>query len=183
LRGLGARLVVRSGEPRAELIRVAREAGATGVWWNRDYTPYARERDLTVNAACRAAGLEPRVFADAVLTEPGDVARAGGGSYTVFTPFYRAWLARDRAPPGPAPERLTTGSALDSLPLPAPMRDELPEAGEGAARAALDAFVRAGLASYGEERDRLDIEPTSRLSPFLRVGALSPRQVYAAVTA
>ena len=183
LRGRGARLVVRSGEPRAELIRVAREAGATGVWWNRDYTPYARERDLTVNAACRAAGLEPRVFADAVLTEPGDVARAGGGSYTVFTPFYRAWLARDRAPPGPAPERLTTGSALDSLPLPAPMRDELPEAGEGAARAALDAFVRAGLASYGEERDRLDIEPTSRLSPFLRVGALSPRQVYAAVTA
>jgi deoxyribodipyrimidine photo-lyase len=179
----GARLIVRRGEPAAELVRVARETGASGVWWNRDYTPYARERDVAVNTACRAAGLEPHALDDAVLTEPGDVTPARGGFYTVFTPFYRGWLARDRVPPAPAPERLVMGPALETLPLPAPRRGDVPEAGEEAARGALAAFVRDGLASYADERDRLDTEPTSRLSFHLRVGALSPRQVHAAVTA
>ena len=182
LRRRGARLVVRRGDPVAELVRVAREAGASGVWWNRDYTPYARTRDVAVDAACRAAGLEPRAFADALLTEPGDVRPARGGFYTVFTPFHRAWLTRDRPPPMPAPERLTTGG-LDAPPPSPPASDDLPEAGETAARAALDAFIRGPLGDYADARDRLDGEPTSRLSPFLRVGALSLRQVYAAVTA
>jgi deoxyribodipyrimidine photo-lyase len=183
LRRRGAGLIVRRGEPAAELVRVARAAGAGGVWWNRDYTPYARARDVAVDAACRAAGLEPRAFADAVLTEPGDVTPARGGFYTVFTPFYHAWLARDRVPPAPAPARLTTGPALDAGPRPEAARDDLPGAGEAAARAALDAFVRGALGTYADARDRLDAEPTSRLSPYLRVGAITPRQVHAAVTA
>jgi deoxyribodipyrimidine photo-lyase len=183
LRRRGARLVVRRGEPAAELIRVAREAGASRVWWNRDHTPYARQRDLAVDAACRAAGLEPRAFGDATLVEPGDVTPARGGFYTVFTPFYRAWLARDRVPPAPAPGRLATLAALDTLPLPEPTGGGLPAAGEAAARAALGAFVEGPLAAYHEARDRLDLESTSRLSYHLRVGAISPRQVYAAVTA
>jgi deoxyribodipyrimidine photo-lyase len=183
LRRRGARLVVRRGEPAAELVRVAREAGASGVWWNRDHTPYARERDVKVNAACRAAGLEPRALGDTTLTEPGDLTPARGGFYTVFTPFYRAWLVRDRVPPAPAPERLATPATLDTLSLQQPGRDDLSPAGEAAARATLDAFVGGGLATYPTDRDRLDIEATSRLSPHLRVGAISPRQVYAAVTA
>ena len=179
----GARLSVRHGEPAAALVRLAREVGASGVWWNRDYTPYARERDLRVNAACRAAGLEAHVLGDAVLTEPGDVTPARGGFYTVFTPFHRTWLARDRVPPAPVPARLSTPAAIaSSRPVP-PARDDLPAAGEAAARAALDAFVLHGLAAYADERDRLDGTPTSRLSPYLRVGALSPRQVHAAVAA
>jgi deoxyribodipyrimidine photo-lyase len=181
LRRRGARLIVRRGEPAAELVRVAREAGAAGVWWNRDYTPYARRRDVAVDAACREAGLEPRAFGDAVLTEPGDVTPARGGFYTVFTPFYRAWLRRDRLPPARPPGRLSIPAALEAAPLPASVDGALPAAGEAAARAALDAFVGGGLAAYADERDRLDGEPTSRLSFHLRVGALSPRQVEAAV--
>jgi len=212
LRARGSRLIVRRGAPAAELVRVAREAGATAIWWNRDVTPYARERDAAVTAACQAAGLEAHVCGDAVLTEPEDVIPARGGYYTVFTPFHRAWLMGDRAPPAPAPARLTAASttsptsraasasvtvrkrrtspsrltspaAIDTLPLPDDARAELPPAGETAARAALDAFVRRGLRAYPDERDRLDAETTSRLSPYLRVGALTPRQVYAAVSA
>jgi deoxyribodipyrimidine photo-lyase len=69
------------------------------------------------------------------------------------------------------------------LPVATASRDDLPAPGEAAARAALDAFVRDRLAAYADDRDRLDVEPTSRLSPYLRVGALSPRQVHAAVAA
>jgi deoxyribodipyrimidine photo-lyase len=192
LRRLGRRLIVRRGEPAAELVRVARDAGATGVWWNRDLTPYARERDAAVTAACRTAGLSAQACGDAVLAEPEDVVPSRGGFYTVFTPFHRAWLMRDRVPPAPAPASLTSPTpgasparvtSLATLALPAVARAELPVAGETAARSALDAFVRRGLRAYPDRRDRLDAETTSRLSPYLRVGALTPRQVYAAVSA
>jgi len=183
LRARGARLIVRHGEPAAELVRLAREAGVSGVWWNRDTTPYGRARDAAVEAACRAAGLEPRALGDATLSEPDDVRPVHGGFYTVFSPYHRAWRARDRVPPAPAPERLVTAEALDTLALPGAAGVALPAAGEAAAKAVLATFVRDGLAGYATERDRLDAEPTSRLSPHLRVGALSLRQIHAAVVA
>lgn len=183
LEALGARLVVRGGEPAAELVRLAREAGAHGVWWNRDDSPYARARDAAVESACRAAGLEPRPLGDATLSAPGDVVPGRGGFYTVFTPYHRAWLGKDRVPPVPAPGRLAGAGPLGTLPIPGPAGFDLPPAGAAAARAALDAFVAGPLASYQAERDRLDGEPTSRLSPYLRVGALSLRQVHASIAA
>ena len=173
---------MRRGEAPAELLRAAREAGASGVWWNRDATPYARAREAAVEVACHSAGVEPGGLADATLSEPGDVTPARGGFYTVFTPFYRAWRRRERVSPTPAPARLGT-PPLDTLPLPPPMRGDLPPAGERAARAALEAFVVRGLAAYADARNRLDREATSRLSPYLRVGALSAREVYTVVTA
>jgi deoxyribodipyrimidine photo-lyase len=111
LRRHGARLIVRSGEPAAELVRVAREAGATGVWWNRDYSPYARRRDLAVNAACRAAGLEPRAFADAELTEPPApaVARTRSSRRSIApgsgATGHRPWPRRSASRPAPRSTR------------------------------------------------------------------------------
>jgi deoxyribodipyrimidine photo-lyase len=184
LRALGARLTLRRGEPAAELVRLARETGATGVWWNRDASPYARARDATVEAACRAAGLEPRAFADATLSEPDEVVPARGGFYTVFSPYHRAWRARQPRRPGPAPHRLMgDGGRSGTPPVPEAGGGGLPPAGERTAHSLLGQFVRGSLSGYAEARDRLDAEPTSRLSPYLRVGAISPRQVHAAVTA
>jgi deoxyribodipyrimidine photo-lyase len=182
LRARGARLIVRRGDVAAELVRVAREAGANGVWWNGDATPYARHRDAAVETACRATGLEPRMFADARLSDPSEISPTRGRFYTMFTPFYRAWLAGEHPPPGAAPPRLQVPENVGTLPLPSPSPGE-PPAGEASARAALAAFIVGGLKAYASMRDRLDVEPTSRLSPYLRVGAISPRQVLAAVTA
>jgi deoxyribodipyrimidine photo-lyase len=181
LRARGARLVVRRGEPAAELVRLAGQAGATAIWWNRDTTPYARARDTAVAAAARGVGLESREFEDAALTRPDDVVPARGGFYTVFTPYHRAWLAQAGGRLLLAPARLTTAAALETLPIPATGAAGLPPAGEQAAGAALQTFVRSGLAGYAAARDRLDLDATSRLSPYLRVGALSPRQVHAAI--
>jgi deoxyribodipyrimidine photo-lyase len=181
LRERGAPLVVRRGDPTVQLTTLARQTGARGIWWNRDDTPLARARDEAVKTAATAIGVEPRIFDDATLSAAGDVTPARGGSYTVFTPFFNAWLGRDRPPPLPAPARLSSVAGVTSLDLPPVKREELPAAGERAAHAALAAFVRVGLGAYADERDRLDAEPTSRLSHHLRVGALSPRQVNAAV--
>jgi deoxyribodipyrimidine photo-lyase len=175
LRDAGAPLVVRRGDPRDEVPRAAREAGAQAVHWSRDFTPYARRRDAAVAAACAAVGVVARDFPGTALVDPEGLRTSAGGFYTVFTPFHRAWAATPHLAPLPAPARLTPGP-----PLPG---DAAPAAGAGhaVARATLEAFVRGPLAGYERDRDRLDRDGTSRLSVHLRVGALSPREVRHAV--
>jgi deoxyribodipyrimidine photo-lyase len=175
LRDAGASLVVRRGDPRDEVPRAAREAGAQAVHWSRDFTPYARRRDAAVAAACAAMGVAARDFPGTTLVDPEDLRPPAGGFYTVFTPFHRAWAATPHLAPLPPPARLTPGPRLPGAAAPAA------GAGHALARAALEEFVRGPLAGYERDRDRLDRDGTSRLSVHLRVGALSPREVRHAV--
>jgi deoxyribodipyrimidine photo-lyase len=166
LRAAGAPLVVRRGDPRQEVPRAAREAGAAAVHWSDDFTPYARRRDAAVAAACAAIGVEACGFAGSALVAPGRLATSSGGFYTVFTPFHRAWSAVPAVAPLPAPGRLTPGPHLGGEAAPV----ERPGAGHAAARAALGRFVRGPLAGYERDRDRVDRAGTSRLSAHLRLG-------------
>jgi deoxyribodipyrimidine photo-lyase len=181
LREAGAGLLVRRGDPRAEVPRAAREAGADRIHWSRDYTPFARRRDEAVERACRDAGLDVVTFAGDLLVEPAALRTRSGGFYRVFTPYYRAWAAVPAAAPDGEPPGLTTVASPRSLALPPIGGIASPEAGERAARAALERFVTRRLASYGDLRDRMDVEGTSRLSPYVRFGVLTPRQILAAV--
>jgi deoxyribodipyrimidine photo-lyase len=182
LRAAGAGLVVRRGDPRREVPRVAQEAGAQAVYWNQDYTPYARRRDAAIARALEEAGREVAFFHDGGLVEPGALRTVAGRPYTVFTPYYRAWSIIGRREPGPAPTRLTTGSLPGSVPVPGPGDFvPLPHAGASAAQATLARFVATRLPDYKDRRDRLDDDATSHLSIHLRVGAISPRQIVNAV--
>jgi deoxyribodipyrimidine photo-lyase len=173
LRALGASMVVRAGDPREVVPRVAREAGAGAVHWSDDFTPYARRRDAAVTAALSSIGIEARGFPGTALVAPDALRTSSGGYYTVFTPFHRVWSMMASVAPLAAPARVIAGPVLDGA--------AAPDAGEGigsaAARRALDRFVRGALAGYERERDRLDHEGTSRLSAHLRVGAISPGEV------
>jgi len=181
LRRRGARLVVRRGDPTVEIPRLAREVDAAAVVWARDYTPFARQRDAQVANACEAIGLEVSTVADAVLVEPDALRTGSGRAYTVFTPYHRAWAAVARPVPRSTPARIPMPATVRGLPLPAPGAVDLPEPGERAARAALREFVARRLGRYATDRDRLDRDATSRLSLYLRFGALSPRQIVTAV--
>jgi deoxyribodipyrimidine photo-lyase len=180
LRRAGAPLVVRRGDPREEIPRLAREVSASAVYWNRDYTPLARRRDAAVTEACRTIGVAAHALADAVIAEPPALVTQAGEPYQVFTPYHRAWSARSTPPPLPAPDRITAGVLPAGADLPAPGRADLPPAGARAAAERLRTFLASRVGRYHERRDRLDVEATSGLSPHLRVGALSPRQVVAA---
>jgi deoxyribodipyrimidine photo-lyase len=101
----------------------------------------------------------------------------------VFTPFSRAWRALP--PPGvqdlqATPERLKLVPELWSETLPEANGRSHFVAGETTAQATLAQFVRAAVYHYGDERDRLDTDGTSALSPYLRFGMLSARAVVAA---
>jgi deoxyribodipyrimidine photo-lyase len=175
------------------LQAVARETGATAVFWNRRYEPAAVARDRTIQEALQAAGFQVETFRGALLHEPWTIQNQSGRPFQVFTPFWRSCLASgDPAEPLPAPRQLVPPSRPPvTLPLESfelepriPWADGLRAAwqpGSPGAAAALQRFLQKGLRHYGDQRNRPDVVGTSRLSPYLHFGEISPRQVWHAV--
>ena len=114
--------------------------------------------------------------AEAALVHPPGAVTTGGGAYQVYSAYARAWEALDVPPVAKMPRDWAPASALAGIgrTVPeAPPGIELPPAGEDAARARLDTFLRDGIRRYPETRDLPGLDATSRLSPHLRWGALS----------
>ena len=180
-RSVAGRLVVRSGDPARIVPAVAREAGARAVVVTSDFGPYGSGRDEQVGRILGEAGQELRKVDSPYAVAPGRLRTSGGGPFQVFGAFNRAWRDHGWGEPirRPGLDRLdTAGLPSDDWPrLPLASTAALPEPGEDAARRALDRFAERGLAGYADERDRPDLDSTSRLSPYLRFGCIHPRQV------
>ena len=188
LRARGAALVTVAGRPEEEVPRVARLVGANVVTASRDRTPYGRARDDAVRRALLANAIELRTGRGLLVHEPEEVERGAGGWFRVFSPFHRAWEARDRRPVLGAPDEVPMATVrvpgtLDidaALGHPQPTADQglLLEPGEPAARQRLTGWAASDrLPRYATDRDRLDLDGTSRLSQDLRWGTLSAVEV------
>lgn len=190
---LGARLVVLRGDPEVELVRLARVLDADRVIGCRDYSPYARARESRVEAA-----LDPIPFTlvqDRLLVEPWDIESTSGKPYTVYTPFKNRWrsLSKSNVQPFTYDLRGKLGTIPDGLAVELPTLDAfgmtndipLPAGGERAAFDRLTAFCDKRIFAYRDARNRL-ADPfdssggTSSLSPYIRWGMISPRQIRAA---
>jgi deoxyribodipyrimidine photo-lyase len=193
LRRLDSRLILRQDEPLAALRSVARSVGATALFWNRRYEPSAILCDTAVQEALVGDGLDVETFNGNLLTDPAEVMTQQGGPYRVYTPFWRAvGEALDPGSALPAPRKLPGPSSwpatdeLDALKLlPTPdwasgMRAAWTPGRKGA-MAQLERFLDSALARYDEDRNRPDLEGSSRLSPHLHFGEISPREVWTAV--
>ena len=180
LRGLGGTLVVRRGDVVAETMRVVEESGAESVFLSEDVSRYAESRRRRLEAE----RVDLRAFPGVAVVPPGELRPAGGDHFRVFTPFWRRWVEADLRPVRRAPRRLSAPSTVVAGRLPAPgdlvrgaPSPELPAGGEEAGRRRLDRWLRRGLARYAELHDDLAADGTSRLSPYLHFGCLSPREV------
>lgn len=184
LRARGGRLVVRQGDPAQELARLVSETGAGAIFAEEDPWPYARRRDAGV---AQAAPLH--LVGGLTVHPPGAIAKADGTPYIIFTPFSRQWRALPQphaSEIAPPPQRVPTPPQVRSLPL--PEAPTLPPGvpfppGEAEAQRRLDAFAHgadAPVHRYAGGRDRVDMDGTSRLSPYLRFGMLSARQAVVA---
>ena len=157
-------LVVRTGDPAEVVPALADEVAASEVHVSRESTPYGRRRDARVANRLAAAGRRLVGTGTPYAVEPGVLRTVAGTPYQVFTPFSRAW--RDRA--GPTPSRTPTrwpgdAGSRASRCGPAPPRHRR-GAGENAALARWRQFLDGGLATYAEDRDRPDLDATSRMS-------------------
>lgn len=190
LAGLGAKLVIREG-PALEVLRdLVRQTNAGSVYWNRRYEPTIIERDRGVKEGLRGAGVEAESFSGSLLREPWTVKTKTGGPYQVFTPYWKCCLT-DFVPGAELPRPVSIRSAAPSVPslsvehlqlLPTiPWADGFSRVwspGEIGARTALQSFLQTKVLQYSKDRDRPDHEGTSRLSPHLHFGEISPRQIW-----
>lgn len=194
LRALGGELVLRRGNAAKVIPELVEEIGATAVFWNRRYTN-ARAVDALLKSQLRESGVEAHSLHANLINEPWTVSTGSGTPFRVFTPYWRACLARP-APraPYPAPERVqtpTTPVASDNLSswelLPEHpdwahgLRDTW-QPGESGALVRLSTFIADGLNEY-HRRDEPAKPVNSMLSPHLRFGEISPFQVWHAVDA
>lgn len=183
LQTAGADLVVRHGDTAAELLALASETGATSVYCTADYTPYSLARDKQIKKQLEAAGIEFRLFSGRLAVSNFDkLVTKTGTPYKVFTPFFNTWLQvprRELAPPLPAislPTNVTIGSvpAVESITVSTDLSPDVLRGGETAARARLQNFIDHDIADYKQASNDMAADSTSRLSPYLHFGCLSP---------
>lgn len=149
-------LQIVTGDPVEVLPRLAKEVGATDVYCTGDATPYSATRDASVAAALAAQGVTLHVIDSPYAAPPGEVRNQAGNGFRVFTPFYKAWLARGWGKP--------TSPAVPSEAL-----------------SRWHDFRRRGLEDYKQRRDNPDLPGTSRLSAALHFGQIHPRTILAEI--
>ena len=189
LRTLGSRLVILHGPSLPTLERLVEDCSAEAVYWNRLYEPATVARDTEIRRVLREKGLHAESHNAALLAEPWTVATLGGEPYRVFTPFWRnagqrigdvtALAAPTELPAVPAHLQ---GLAVEALALEPLVPWDAGfwtqwQPGEAGAHELLDAFIEGAAHGYGEQRNLPDRAGTSRLSPHLHFGEISPRQI------
>jgi len=182
-------LKILRGDARHLIPAIARETGADAVYWNRCYEPHAIERDTEIKADLKANGTDAQSFKASLLYEPWELKNKSGGSFKVYSPFWKAAQQVDVSEPLPVPgsvsyvdyqhdEPLDRLALLPEKPNWAAGWEALWTPGEQGALQSLRRFLASGLDGYGELRNRPDLPKVSRLSPHLHFGDISPRQIW-----
>ena len=195
LRAMGSELVVMRGAAADIVTRLVSETDADTVFWNRRYGEAERSLDSNLKSTLKASGVQVETFNSHLLNEPWEVTTQTGTPMKVFTPYWRAARARgEPLAPLPAPVAIKPARLPQSLTSQAVTIAELGfepsqpdwagemraewQPGESGAKDRLEHFLDAALSGYGKNRNRPDFLSTSRLSPHLRFGEISPRQIW-----
>lgn len=194
LHTMGSRLIMRRAPTAETLLEVAAETGARRVFCNRIYEPAALVAEPALRARLQEKSVSLECFNGSLLFEPGSIRTAAGGPFRVFTPFGRAlWNERgalrqpSRTPKSiPTPRDWPRSLEVADLGL-EPKIDWAAgiraawTPGEKMAQERLRRFAQEPVSQYGEDRDRTDKDGTSRLSPQMHFGEISPIQIWHAV--
>ncbi len=185
----GGKLLFFQGKTLDVLRGLCEETGATRVCCSRRYEPWHSEQEQTLHRELEAQDVSFKRYPGTLLHEPGSVLTNEDKPYRVFSPFWRACLKRDVAPPQSTPDcrwfAHEAGLEIDELgllpqdPNWAEAWDERWTPGEDGARQRLEDFLDDTVAGYAGNRDKPGVGGTSRLSPHIHFGELSPRQIWA----
>lgn len=194
LRKRGSRLILARGPALEVLCDLARETGAGALFWSRGYEPWARKLERKLYGALERTGVRCRRFSGALLFEPEDIRLATGEAYRAFAPFHKACLKRAEFGTGlKAPVslvRVPRSVGSDTLetwvlqPAKSDWAGGISAAwtpGEKGAITRLEALAGTFFKNYEKSRDRPALDRTSRLSPYLHFGEVSPRDVWNAI--
>jgi deoxyribodipyrimidine photo-lyase len=185
--------VIQKGDALKIIHELIKKTNASGVYWNRCYEPWRIARDKKIKTDLEHQNIDVQSFNGSLLWEPWTIKNQSGQPYKVFTPYYRKGCLQAPPPrePLPRPPRLTYGNNknlslslndLNLLPVKERKWDETLvkhwNISEDGAQKRLSDFLNDGLQNYKKGRDHPADENTSRLSPYLHFGQLSPNQAW-----
>ncbi len=184
LRARGGGLVHRRGDWVDEVRKLAEQVDATEVHACSDVTAHSGAR---LERLQDVLGRRELCVHDQVVTvlEPGAVTPSGGDHYAIFTPYFRQWEHRPLRAQSKPPERITlpqglrTGSPRAADIVNGRTCSDIVPGGETAGRGRLDSWLESGVDDYADHSDDLAADATSRLSPYLHFGCVSPVEVVA----
>ncbi len=190
----GVSLILKRGAVDEIVPKLAKEIKADAVFWNRCYEPYSIRRDTAIKAALEKSAVHVESFGASLLHEPWTIKTGGGTPYRVFTPYWRAAKQVDVEQPLPVPrdiegaakhagDKLADWKLLPTHPDWAGGIKAMWKPGEAEAKKRFNEFLDESIRIYASHRDRPDVDASSRLSPHLHFGEISPRQIWHAVQA
>lgn len=192
LREHGLHLVLRRGNPHELLAQLVSAYHIDAVYWNRCYEPAAIARDKSIKEMLNNQRVKVTGSNGSLLNEPWEIKNKSGDYFKVFTPFWKHCLQKNSVPPplinygNPQPipvpgDRLDDWNLLPEKINWAAEFDQYWQPGEEGAQQKLDSFVRHHLHGYKNARDFPAIDATSKLSPHLHFGEISPWQIRRAI--
>ena len=189
--GLSGNLFFYRGDARLVIAELVKSTKASAVHWNRCYEPWRMKRDGDIKSMLEENGVEAKSFNGSLLFEPWVVKKDDGTPYRVFTPYFRRGCLKAGQPavPLPAPKKINFADspakalsieALELLPTIHWDKQLEPHwtIGEKGAQKRFAAFLDDGLRGYKEGRNYPAKDHTSRMSPYLHFGEISPRTLW-----
>ncbi len=185
----GVPLILQKGKAETLVPELAKQLKAEHVFWNRCYEPASIARDTSIKKTLQQNGHSVESFNASLLVEPWTIKNTQGNPFRVYTPFAKMVLRDTISAPTKAPTGMKGVAGAEKLGLGLNDLELLPtrpnwakgfewKIGEAAAMAKLSDFLDDTVRDYAHMRDRPDIDGTSSLSPYLRFGEISPRQIF-----
>ena len=192
LRKLDSKLYIFKGDPKKIINKIILENNISSVSWNRLYDKHSIERDKDIKSSLIKNSIDCSSFNGYLLSEPWEIKNKSGSFFKVFTPFWKTNFET-------LSKKLVSNSSekynfynkdinsvlkIDELKLNTPRKEWMNkilsywEIGESAAKVKLQKFINNKLSNYGTGRDRPDTDFTSKLSPHLHFGEISPKTIF-----
>lgn len=189
LKKVGGKLFLFYGYPHEVISRLIESVKVDSIFVNRDYTPFSKQRDEMIKQKADEKGVAFKFLDDLLLSAPDSILNEDGTPIVVFSRFYKRVISTQVVEKPKALKEINwfngeiefaesdeflkrvTGKYSSSVAL------------KGGRGSALEALKRAyGLNAYAQEHDMLDVNGTTMLSPYLKFGCLSVREVYWGLT-
>jgi deoxyribodipyrimidine photo-lyase len=189
-RHLNNHLLILKGDPKKIIPKLMKEENCSTIFWNRCYTPYARQRDSDLKQLLKDHKLDAHSFQASLLWEPWTIKNQQGSHYKVFTPYYKRGCLQASLPNLPLKKpdihyaqriksytNATIKIGTENKDWIKPMLANW-AIGEAAAHKRLDTFIKNDLNNYQQGRDFPASNHVSKLSPYLHFGEISPNQIF-----
>ncbi|QWU98576.1 cryptochrome/photolyase family protein [Francisella salimarina] len=180
------------GNPLKIIKKLVKENNITDFYWNRCYDKYRIDRDTQIKQFLQEQNINVSSFNGSLLIEPWQCKKGDGTHYKVYTPFYkeliriRKYRSNIAKPCFNSLKKLETAADLSSLKLLEPKLSwqniiDQWQIGEVASHQILEEFLDSKVKEYKTARDFMSTDSTSKLSPYLHFGEISPNQIFNAV--